>query len=474
MKVLFIYPNVSRDRSAIVGLSSLAGTLKAEGHDCSVFDITFLDDSEIQPAFRHTVESYQPDLIGISSRSTEWETSKSILTMIDADVPVVVGGPHATIAPGEVIAEERVDMLVRGEGEKAIIDLLTRLQSGSSLKDMPNLWVKEDGQVFKNDVGDLVEDLDELALPDWSIWDERHFSEHYHRGIYPEARAFGDLETSRGCPYACPYCLTPVMQELYKGKGRYHREKSAGRIIEEIEKIQAERNIDYVRFVDETFILNRKRLKEFCGLYEHIGLPFSFCTRPETVNDEIMSLLSDAGANWVSLGLESGNENYRREMLNRKMTQEDIINAVAIARRNNIKTFGCIMIGLPEEDRGMIQDTMELINTVKPDVFQITIFYPFKGTPLYDYCIEKGFIEEDHERLTQIWQGSVLKQTDLPNDYLIRLRELMFDFSTRNRKWWPLMYYLEKSPRAFRAWQSFRSPLKAGKRVSKKLAGAGE
>jgi len=469
MKVLFIYPNASRDRSAIVGLSSLAGTLQENGHDSRLFDITFLEDHEIENACRQMVSSYQPDLIGVSSRSTEWDTSKTILRMIDTDTPVVVGGPHATIAPDEVIADDNVDMLVRGEGEEALIDLLTRMEAGSSLHDMPNLWIKQDGEIFKNDVRNLVEDLDELALPEWDIWDERHFSEHYHRSIYPEARAFGDLETSRGCPYACPYCLTPVMQELYKGKGRYHREKSAGRIIEEIEKLRAERSIDYVRFVDETFILNRKRLELFCDLYRPIALPFSFCTRPETVNNEIMNQLAKAGGNWVSLGLESGNEKYRREMLNRKMKQEEIINAVAVARRNNIKSFGCIMIGLPGEDRGMIQDTIELINTVKPDVFQITIFYPFKGTPLYQYCIDKGYIDEDHERLTEIWKGSVLKQPGLPNDYLIRLRELIFDFATRNRRWWPLMYYLEKRPLAFRAWQTLRSPLKYGKKVTKKL-----
>ena len=108
----------------------------------------------------------------------------------------------------------------------------------------------------------------------------------------PEAKIFGDLETSRGCPYSCPYCLTPVMQKLYKGKGKYHREKSAKRIIAEVEKFIADKNIDYVRFVDETFILNRNRLREFCELYKDINLPFSFSTRPETVSDEMMRLLA--------------------------------------------------------------------------------------------------------------------------------------------------------------------------------------
>lgn len=454
MKVLFVYPNVARARSPQVGLSSLAGTLERAGHDSRLFDITFLEDAGVPAAYRRALDEYQPDLIGVSCRSTEWETAQAILRMADARVPVVVGGPHATIAPDEVIADERVDMLVRGEGEEAILDLLDRLGSGSSLADMPNLWVKQDGQACKNDVRNLVQDMDSLALPRWDIWDDRHFREHYHQIFYPAARIFGDLETSRGCPYACPYCLTPAMKEIYKGKGRFHREKSAPRIIAEINKLIKERQIDYVRFVDETFILNRSRLKEFCQLYEDINLPFSFSTRPETVNEEIMGMLGRAGANCMSFGLESGNEQYRREMLNRQTAQQQVIDAVTIAKRNHIKTFAFVMIGLPHEDRAKIQDTMDLINLLQPDVFQITIFYPFQGTPFYKYCLEKGLIEKDHERLTEIWKGSVLHQPGLSSEYLVRLRDLMFTFAKRDRRWWPLMRFLENHGTAFQVWQA--------------------
>lgn len=470
MKVLFVYPNVAHARSPQVGLSSLAGTLKRAGHDSRVFDITFLEDSEVAAAFQRTLDDYQPDLVGVSSRSTEWETASGILAMADIDVPVVAGGPHATIAPEEVIADDHVDMLVRGEGEEAIIDLIKRLEDGLDLKDMPNLWIKSNGEIFRNDVRDLIEDMDSLAMPEWSIWDDRHFREHYHQVFYPGARIFGDLETSRGCPYACPYCLTPVMQKLYKGKGRYHREKSAQRIIDEVKKLKSERDIDYVRFVDETFILNRRRLREFSHLYRGINLPFSFSTRPETVNDEMMKLLAEAGANCVSFGLESGNEQYRREMLNRKTKQKEVIDAVALAKKYGIKTFAFVMIGLPHENRAKIQDTLELINLLQPDVFQITIFYPFEGTPFYDYCLKEKLIDKDHERLTEIWKGSVLNQPDLPSEYLVNLRELMLAFAKKNRRWWPLMYFLEKRPAAYRVWFTGRKALGLSSRAVRKLS----
>jgi len=419
------------------------------------------------------LESYQPDLIGVSCRSTEWETAQAILRMADTGVPVVVGGPHATIAPEEVMEDERVDMLVRGEGEESLIDLIDRIQSGAELTDMPNLWIKQDGDVYKNDVRDLVQDMDSFALPKWDVWDNRHFREHYHQIFSPGAVIFGDLETSRGCPYACPYCLTPVMQELYRGKGRYHREKSAARIITEVEKLIKEMDVDYIRFVDETFILNRKRLKEFCERYKNIRRPFSFSTRPETVSDEMMEMLANAGASCVSFGLESGNEEYRREMLNRKTKQQEVIDAVAMAKRYHVKTFAFVMIGLPHEDRAKIQDTMELINLLQPDVFQITIFYPFEGTPFYNYCLEEGLLNKDHDRLTEIWKGSVLNQPDLPSDYLIRLRELMLAFSKRNKRWWPVMYFMEKRPWAFKVWHQTRAGRGLINKAAKKLSHSG-
>lgn len=470
MKVLFVYPNVARNRSPQVGLSSLAGTLLREGHDCRLFDITFLEDADVAGAYRRILDDYQPDLIGYSCRSTEWETAQAIMCMADTDAPIIVGGPHPTIAPEEVIADERVDMLMRGEGEEAIIDLLNHIESGVDLSDMPNLWVKKDGQVFRNDVRQLIGDLDTIAMPEWGIWDERHFLDHYQQVFSPEAKVFGDLETSRGCPYACPYCLTPAMQELYRGKGKYHREKSAGRIIAEVEKFRRDRQIDYVRFVDETFILNKKRMREFCELYRDIHLPFSFSTRPETVSDEMMSLLAEAGARAVSFGLESGNEQYRREMLNRRTKQQQVIDAVAISKKYGIKTFAFVMIGLPNENRELIQDTLELINLLRPDIFQITIFYPFEGTPFYHYCLKEGLIEKEHQRLTEIWKGSVLKQPGLSSDYLVRLRELMLAFGARSQRLWPLMYFLEQNPSAFRVWHTSRKLFNRVMRKGKKPA----
>lgn len=470
MKVLFIYPNIARARSPQVGVSSLAGMLRDHGHDSRVYDITFLSDDEMVGALKATLEEYKPDLVGVSCRSTEWETALALLRMINIPVPVVAGGPHPTIAPEEVIADESIDIVVRGEGEETLMELIRRMEAGGDLSDILGLWLKRDGEVFRNDMRPLIQDLDSLPFPRWEIWDGRHFRGSYHQVFSPQSEIFADLETARGCPYACPYCLNPAMQKLYRGKGKYHREKSARRMIAEIERMREVLKVDYIRFIDETFIFHKERLIEFCRMYREIGLPFYFMTRPETVTDEIMAELAAAGANCVSFGLESGNEAYRREVLNRRTKQQQVIDAVAIAKKHGLKTFAFVMIGLPDEDRAKIQDTIDLINILQPDIFEISIFYPFIGTPFYQYCIEHGLLASDHERLTEVWKGSVLDQPQLPSDYLIRLRELMLAFSKGDRCWWPLMYFLEKHPAAFQVWLAQRRLGGFGKKVARRLS----
>ncbi|MHB1389983.1 MAG: cobalamin-dependent protein [Thermoleophilia bacterium] len=125
----------------------MAGALLDQSHECGLFDITFLSDAEIPAAYQRMLDEFQPDLIGVSARSTEWDTAATIIRMGSPGAPIVVGGPHATIAPEEVIAHERVDMVVRGEGEEAIVDLVNRMAAGRELADMPNLWLKQEGAI---------------------------------------------------------------------------------------------------------------------------------------------------------------------------------------------------------------------------------------------------------------------------------------------------------------------------------------
>ncbi len=423
MKVLFVYPNVTSQRTIQMGLASLSASAKKTGHICELFDITFLERKSVQTEFNRILGRFKPDLIAVSCRSNEWDCVDELLKDLNgAHPPVVVGGAHPSVVPDEVLSNSRVDIVVIGEGEGAFMDLVSSLQEGRDIKGVPNCWVRKNGAIYKNDVRPPIEDLDVLPYPDWELFDKRHI-EQYQLGRF---RLTGTFETSRGCLYNCTYCINGYMQNIYRGKGRYHRRKSVNRIIDEIEYFAKRCDFKIIHFIDETFLVNTERLREFSKLYkEKIGAPFTFMTRPESVTEERISLVKDAGALNVSIGIEQGDSGYRRKYLNRKMSQQEIINAFRIAKKHGLKTYSFNMVGLPYETRALVEKTIEINRIVRPDIIQVTAFFPFKGTPLYKRCLKEGFLSYNYKTPEDYYHSSVLNLPHFSKERIERLRYLL-------------------------------------------------
>jgi pyruvate-formate lyase-activating enzyme len=463
LKVLLVYPNIEQNAALPqVGLSQLSACLKAGGHEVSLVDYTYLDLVRASEILAEEIERVQPGLVGVSIRSFEWDfVCTSLLPVLSAsDAPVVVGGPHPTAAPDEVMAEPAIDFLVRGEGEEVLMDLVALLQAGESVTELEGCWVRSEAGISQSHVRQLNQDLDSLPLPDWDIWDRRHFVESHSKIFVDGPRRIGALETSRGCPYACPYCISPTLHELYKGKGKYHREKSVDRIIAEVLDKKDRFGLDYVNFIDETFLLRDSRVEEFCDRWQaEVGLPFRFTTRPETVTDERIRLVAEAGANLIGLGIESGDPDYRREHLNRGYSQEQVSSAVSIIKKHNVKVFGFFVMGMPHETRENIEQTLNLIRELRGlglDHYMVTLCYPFKGTPFYDVAVREGLMATDHTGAPNVWEDTPLSLPGLPRADLVRLRGLVSYFGNKSSRWRPLMGLCEKNTAAFYAWKVYR------------------
>lgn len=451
MNVLFIYPNIRQACSIQVGIASLSAFIKREGHQTDLFDTTFYDFRNdyalIVNDLRTKIEDFNPDLVAISCRTTEYPFVLKLLGSIkNLTIPNVLGGPHPTVAPDEVISESLVDMVCIGEGEGALSELLYKMAHKEDITTIRNIWVKRDGQIFRNDVRPLIQNLDSLPLPDWDIFDERHPT--YYFVDHKECRR-GTFEMSRGCPYSCTYCINQFIQNIYKGKGKYYREKSVERVIEEINHYKNKYNLDIVYFVDESFLNKRiETIKTFSVMYrKRVGLPFTLMTRPEVVTKEKATLIKDAGCCLISIGIESGNETYRREILNRKMSQEQIINAFKIAKEVGLRTYSFNMVGLPYENRKMVFDTVNLNRKIKPDHIQTTIFYPFPGTKLRDICIKEGFIhQESNEReLTGYYEESILSMPELSKNQIEGLSRTFLLYYESPQIFYPMIRFLERN-----------------------------
>jgi radical SAM superfamily enzyme YgiQ (UPF0313 family) len=184
------------------------------------------------------------------------------------------------------------------------------------------------------------------------------------------------------------------VRTLYRGKGKWRREKSPGRIVEEIVRFRHHYGLDAVSFIDEILLTGTDRLEKFSNLYQNeVGVPFVFMERPENMTDEKVSRITEAGAKMVSIGIESGDEDIRRNLLQRNYAQETVRNAFDTSRRYGLTTHAFTMIGFPGEDLQSFKKTFALLKEIQPDTVQTTIFYPLKKTKLYEKVVSENLFD---------------------------------------------------------------------------------
>lgn len=453
MKVLFVYPNITKQNGIQAGIASLSACLKKEGHETFLFDTTFIDLNKAPQLFAEKLKEINPKLIAFSVRSNEWPFVEKLLKKAKENHFVIIGGAHPTVAPKEVLENKTVNAIVLGEGEETFIELAEKLEKNQSIENIESLWVKKGKKIIKNKIRALNQKLDDLPLPDWELFDARHLT------VYMDGKKvrLGVFETSRGCPFSCTYCINAFLQQTYRGCGKYHREKPIEKAVEEMAYFKKKYNLEYVYLIDETFLINVERLRKFKKLYkETVGLPFSFMTRPETVNEEKIKLVAEAGGKVVSIGIENGNEEFRKKVLNRHMTNWQIIESFRLSKKYGLITNSFNMVGLPFETREVIQDTIELNYNVKPHIVQTTIFFPFKGTKLYDLCIENNFLPKNYAALANYYEESVLNLPTISKKMVRRMAKLVPVYATTHKSLWPLIKLLENNDFLFESWLKFR------------------
>jgi anaerobic magnesium-protoporphyrin IX monomethyl ester cyclase len=207
---------------------------------------------------------------------------------------------------------------------------------------------------------------------------------------------FGEAEFmgSRGCPYKCAYCVNHALQDLFKGKGPYVRFRSIDNLMGEIaEVVKRYPQIGLLGFHDDTFTLKRAWLEEFAEKYpKNFKLPFWCNATANSISKETAGLLKKAGCFEVRIGVESGNDRIRDQILDKHVSHEEIVQAFRFLREAGIKTYAFNMIGLPFETVETVYDTIRINREVKPSQMFCSIFYPYPGTKAYMVCRENGWL----------------------------------------------------------------------------------
>ena len=224
MKVLFIYPDITLySRRYQQGVGYLSAVLKKAGHHTLLLH---LEKEVSQKWLLAQVEQFSPDLIAISTTTNQFPYARKYAGWIKAAhhaAPIIYGGIHPTLQPEEVISDPATDVVCIGEGEYPLLELVGRLESGKDILDVPGLWVKRDGQIYRNPRPPLLQDLDQLPLPDREVFD--------FPLILRRWSGVADVISGRGCPYNCAYCCSPSLRKLFAGLGKFVRRHSVAWVL---------------------------------------------------------------------------------------------------------------------------------------------------------------------------------------------------------------------------------------------------
>ena len=243
MKILFIVKALSI--SDPLGIMTLSAILKKAGH--KTFLIPFKKE-ELFPS----IEKIRPDIVAYSITTGNQKEYLEINKKIKGkfrNIYSVFGGPHPTFYP-EIINEEGVDAICRGEGDIAFLEFVNKIETGKNYEKTKNFYVKKDGKIIKNEIRDLVLELDKIPFPDREII--------YNKDEFLKNIKIKRFIASRGCPFQCTYCFNRQYNEIYKNKGKIIRQRSVDNIIEEIKDVRKKYPLEVVKFVDDTFAINNE------------------------------------------------------------------------------------------------------------------------------------------------------------------------------------------------------------------------
>jgi anaerobic magnesium-protoporphyrin IX monomethyl ester cyclase len=460
--VLFIYPTLFKVTGLPIGIASMSAVLKKGGFRVKVFDTAFYDLShkqdgdkiradrlmskriinedkhwkvkttDIKQDLINVINEFKPKIIGISMLEPDYEISLTLTRLVKQrfkDIIIVAGGVFPTLSPEIVIKESSIDIVCLGEGETALLELCNRVAAGVDYHDIAGLWIKSSGKIIKNKPGAL-HDVNALPHPDFTGFDEGFFYKPMQGKLYKMV----NIETSRGCPYSCSYCSGPKLKKFFLDNncGKYYRNMSMEKVFEQLYYQIEKHSPEFIYFSSETFLaMTDKEFKTFIEEYRKIKIPFWFQTRFETLKDEHIRLLKEVGMFWLTLGVEHGDEAFRKRILNRTCTNKAIYNGISILNKYDFGASLNNIMGFPFETRELIFETIKLNKGLyeinKKLEFNIFMFVPYLGSELYSVCKDNGLLPDREYS----YSGTLDDETVLnfPEEYKRELKGLIKTFN---------------------------------------------
>ena len=380
---------------------------------------------------RKYLSEYRPDVVGITNPSTfhandAFEVAK-IVKETDRNILVVFGGAHASSDPESVLQNTEVDIVVIGEGEETLLEIVRRYENEERLDDIAGTCVRQGGSIKNNPPRKYIEHLDSIPFPARHLLPmDIYFETALKETNYAMRNKIATVITSRGCPGKCIYCAVKTVW------GRRWRGRSPQNVVDEIEHLNRKYGVGEIHFLDDSISVNRDRLMGICDEIIRRKLDIKWTT-PNGIaiwllNEPLIKRMKEAGCYRLTFGLESGNSETLR-YLGKRYDYDHAKKIIKYAHRIGLWTIGTFIIGFPDEKRDSMEDS---INFALNSYLDFAVFYianPFPGTEMYEIYKREGLL--DGLTPDQIVRGTSTKH--FTHDELMEIQGKAFSTFLRSR-----------------------------------------
>ncbi|MFH1868412.1 MAG: radical SAM protein [Candidatus Omnitrophota bacterium] len=401
IKTLFFYVDTqtSSGYTTGMGVASISSYLKKHGVFTDI--VYYKSEDDFEYSIRKTKE-FLPDIVGFYSPSCSWGRVKRLSEEIRLRFPAafqVYGGIHAILVPETLYQVDSLDALCVGYGEVPMLDLAERIESGKEISSIRGMWVKKQryGRI------EVIK-----SPPYFPEGDHDEFLGFDHEAFLKELSRFKDFEIdsyrleiifTRGCPFSCSFCCNAKLSEIYGNKMFIPSPEASIRVLRDSLKATSAK---FIEIHDDNLTLNKRWFREFIGMYaDTVKIPFMCNMRAGTFDEDDIRLLSKTMVHSVWVGIESGNDHIRNDILKKTISREQIVKSLDLLRKYHIDAIVQNLIGVPYERPEDFIDTIKLNAEARPAGYQLSTLNPYPKTELYEVCAREGWLAENTDAIVQ-------------------------------------------------------------------------
>lgn len=434
MKVLLIVPPFNFEKFgrfkefakpfACSGLAYIAAVLEKNNIEVNVIDAFALrlNESEVLDI----IKDKKPDVVGISCLTPTAPIVFSLAKNIKRysnKITIVLGNIHASFFAENILINESVDVIVHGEGEYTMAELVQAIEEHKDFSGVKGISFRSNGKIIKTKPRELLKNLDDLPFPAWHLFP---FKKYSLLSLGNVAKSHGlSIFGSRGCIYRCTFCC------LQDTQGRYYRRREPRKIVDEIEYLMNNFSVRQVGFMDPIFPFSKQDGFEFCNEMVKRGLNTKIAwiceTRPDMIDRELLKAMKHAGCKRIAYGLESGAQ-ILLDNVKKGSKLSRIRDVIKYTKKENIQTLGFFMLGLPGETEETVRKTINFAKELDLDFAKFSITIPFPGSQLYEDLVSSmNFKRQDWENFVPynpVPENLVYVPGNIEPEQLIKLQRL--------------------------------------------------